>query len=62
MAILKLKEHDEERELDFEIEHLASLSFEHRLRMMLDESERILRALIANGQREPTEIVKRSRG
>jgi len=62
MPILKLRENDEERELDFEIDYMASLSCEERLRMMLEESERILRALVTNGQRAPTEIVKRSRG
>jgi hypothetical protein len=62
MAILKLREDDEERELDFEIEYQLSLSFEQRLAMMLVESDRIAWTLIQSGQREPTALVKRPRG
>jgi hypothetical protein len=61
MAILKLLEDDEERELDFEIEYLLSLTAEQRLTMMLVESERIARTLIESGQREPVALVKRPR-
>ena len=60
--ILKLREDDEERELDFEIDYLLSLTVEQRTNMMLEESERTLRSLIAHGQRKPVEVVKRPRG
>ena len=60
MPILKLKTDDEERELAFEIDHLLSLSFEDRWRMMVEESDRIAKLLIENGQREPTLLTKRT--
>ncbi len=61
MVVLKLDVDDEERERAFEIDYLLSLTSEQRLRLMLDESDRIARALIENGQREPVAVVKRSR-
>ena len=60
MPILKLDADDEEKELVFEIEYQKSLSFEQRWRMMVEESERIARVLIENGQREPIALVKRA--
>jgi hypothetical protein len=54
-----LREDDEERELDFEIDYLLSLTFEQRMTMMLEESDRIASTLIENGQREPAAVVKR---
>jgi hypothetical protein len=61
MPILKLREDDEERELAFELEYLLSLTFEERMAMMLEESERMARTLIEHGQREPAALVKRPR-
>ncbi len=59
MPILKLDGHDEARELAFEIDYQLSLTFDERWRMMIEESERIARMLIENGQREPVALVKR---
>jgi len=60
VPILKLTEHDEARELAFEIEYQRSLTFDQRFRMMIEASDRIARTLIESGQRERTALVKRS--
>jgi hypothetical protein len=57
--ILKLSEHDENREMEFELEYLRSLTFEERLRMMRQKSREMLRQMVENGHRKPFEIVKR---
>lgn len=59
-SILKLSEDDESRELEFELEHLRSLSFEERLTMMRKKSKEMLKQLVELGYRRPFEIVKRS--
>ena len=60
MPILKLACDDEDRELAFELDYLLSLSFDERWKMMIEESERIAKALIDSGQREPIALVKRA--
>lgn len=61
MAVLKVESgrDDEERELEFELAYQGTLTYEQRLARMLEESERILAALIANGKRTPSAIIKR---
>ena len=59
-TILKLDEHDEEKEKAFELEYLCSLTFEERLAMMRKKSEEILKQMVDRGYRKPFEIVKRS--
>ena len=58
--ILKLKEDDEEKELEFELSYLSSLTFEERMKMMRERSREMLRQLIEHGHRKPFEIIKRS--
>jgi len=58
--ILKVSEHDEEKELEFELDYLRSLSFEERLYMMREKSREMLRQMVEHGYRKPFEIVKRS--
>jgi len=58
--ILKLKEDDEEKELEFELNFLATLTLEERLKMMREKSQEMLRQLIEHGHRKPFEIIKRS--
>ena len=58
--ILKLTEHDEKREMEFELEYLRSLTFEERLDMMRKKSREMLRQMVENGYRKPFEIVKRT--
>ena len=57
--ILKLDHDDEERELEFELDYLLSLTTAQRFEMMIRQSDEIKRTLIRNGHRKPVEIVKR---
>jgi hypothetical protein len=59
-SILKLSQGDEARELEFELNYLASLTFEERLNMMRQKSIEMLRQMIEHGHRRPFEIVKRT--
>jgi hypothetical protein len=59
-SILKLSEHDEAKEFEFELGYLRSLTFEERLALMKKKSEEMLRQLVNLGYRRPFEIVKRS--
>ena len=61
-SILKLSQADEERELEFELNYLAFLTFEERLKMMKQKSREILRQMLEHGQRRPFEILKRTSG
>jgi len=58
--ILKLSEDDEEKEIEFELNYLASLTFEERLKMMREKSREMLRQLVEHGHRKPFEVVKRT--
>ena len=59
-SILKLSQADEERELEFELNYLVSLTFEERLEMMRRKSREMLRQMVERGYRRPFEIVKRT--
>ncbi len=59
-SILKLSQGDEERELEFELNYLASLTFEERLHMMRKKSSEMLRQMVEHGHRRPFEILKRT--
>ena len=59
-SILKLSQADEERELEFELNYLASLTFEERLKMMRQKSREMLRQMVEHGHRRPFEILKRT--
>ena len=59
-SILKLSGTDEERELEFELDYLASLTFEERLQMMRQKSKEMLRQMIEHGHRRSFEVIKRS--
>lgn len=61
-SILKLSQGDEERELEFELNYLASLTFEERLQMMRRKSREMLRQMVNYGHRRPFEIIKRTSG
>jgi hypothetical protein len=61
-SILKLSRDDEEKELEFELNYLASLTFEERLQMMRQKSKEMLRQMVEHGHRRPFEIVKRTSG
>lgn len=57
--ILKLREHDEAKEIEFE--WLSSLTVQERFDLMFQESEEIRRLLIQSGHGTPPEIVRRAR-
>ncbi len=59
-SILKLSQADEVKELEFELNYLASLTFEERLKMMRQKSREMLRQMIEHGHRRPFEVVKRT--
>ncbi len=57
--ILKLERDDPQRELEFELDYLLSLSSEERYRLMLRQSTDALEHMIRNGHLRPVEIIKR---
>jgi len=60
MAVLKLKEPNENRQVRFELEYLMSLSTPQRFRMMFEKSRRMASLLKRNGRRKTTQITKRT--
>ena len=57
--LLKLAKDDPQRELDFELDFLLSLTVRQRFAMMKRRSRQTMLSLIRNGHRKPFEIVKR---
>ncbi len=57
--VLKLAVDDEEKELEFELDYLSSLTFEERLKMMREKSREMLKQMIDHGHRRSFEIIKR---
>ena len=67
MAILKLDRHNEEKEIEFELDYLTSLTTGERFQMMLQKREEMLSLLSSatgkrNERRKTTEIIKRKPG
>jgi hypothetical protein len=59
-TILKLTDHDEEKEIIFELNYLFSLSIYERFQLMLNRSRELLKILEKNGHRRTPEIIKRT--
>ena len=59
MAILKLDRHDEDKEIEFELDYLTSLTTSQRFEMMFTKTREMLRLLKKDGRRTTTEIIKR---
>ena len=59
MAILKLDKHDEDKEIEFELDYLTSLTTSQRFEMMFTKTKEMLRLLKKDGRRTTTEIIKR---
>ncbi len=57
--ILKLERNDPQRELEFDLDYLLSLTSEERYRLMLRRSTDALERMIRNGHLRPVEIIKR---
>ncbi len=60
MPVLKLERDDEEKEIEFELEYLLSLTTQQRFDLMFQKSKEIAEILLRHGYRKPFEIVKRS--
>ena len=60
MAILKLDRHNEDKEIEFELDYLASLTTSQRFEMMFKKTQEMLslRKKI-NAHRAVTEVIKR---
>ena len=61
-TILKVAqaEQDEDRELEFELDYLATLTVRQRFEMMFRCSRQLQEMLEQHGHRKPFEIVKRT--
>jgi len=64
MAILKLDRYDEDKEIEFELDYLTSLTTSQRFEMMFRKTREMLRLLSSatgkkDGVRTTTEIIKR---
>ncbi len=64
MAILKLDKHDEDKEIEFELDYLTSLTTSQRFELMFRKTREMLRLLSSatgkkDGVRTTTEIIKR---
>jgi hypothetical protein len=60
MPILKLEKDDENREIEFELSYLKSLTTKERFLLMQKKSDEMKKMLAKNGYRKSTEIVKRT--
>ena len=59
MAILKLDKYDEDKEIEFELDYLTSLTTSQRFQMMFIKTKEMLRLLKKDGHRTTTEVIKR---
>jgi len=63
MAILKLDRHNEDEEIEFELDYLASLTTKQRFEMMSRKTEEMLSLRKKpRANRKATEIIKRKQG
>jgi len=58
-GILLLKEPNEKREMEFELNYLSSLSIEQRFLLMQYKSRELILNLVKNGHRKTPQIIKR---
>jgi len=54
-----LDKHNEEKEIEFELDYLASLTTRQRFEMMFRKTQEMLRLLKRNERRKVTKIIKR---
>lgn len=57
--ILKLNRHNSQKEMEFELEFLKSLSIKQRFDLMFKKTREIIVLLERYGHRRPFEIIKR---
>ena len=60
MPVLKIEKDDENREIEFELSYLKSLTTRERFMLMQKKSEEIKKMLRSRGHRKSVEIIKRS--
>lgn len=58
--ILKLNRHNAEKEREFELQFLKSLSVKQRFEMMLKKTKEMVSLLEKSGHRRPFKIIKRT--
>ncbi len=58
-GILLMQSHDEDVEIEFELEYLLALSIRERFMLMEQKSREMKNLLYSNGHRKTTEIIKR---
>jgi hypothetical protein len=58
--ILKLDDHDEEQDIEFELSWLLSLTLQERFQLMFKKSRELIELLERNGHRRPDQIIKRT--
>lgn len=60
MPILKLRKHDENKEIEFELNYLKSLTTKQRFQMMFKKTREVLNLLEKSGHRKTTQVIKRT--
>ncbi len=60
MAVLKLTKHNRNKEIEFELKFLKSLTIQERFNMMFKKTEEIISIFKKNGNRKTVKIIKRS--
>ena len=58
--ILKLRQHNPKKEIEFELKFLKSLSVRERFEMMLQKTKEMKNLLEKSGHRRPFEVIKRT--
>jgi hypothetical protein len=60
MPILKLSKSNPDKEIEFELNYLKSLTTEQRFQMMFKKTEEIRNLLKSHGYRKTSQIIKRT--
>lgn len=60
MPVLKLDDHNEDEEIEFELSWLLSLTLKERFQLMAKKTQELLELLESNGHRRPPQIIKRT--
>ena len=58
--ILKLDDHDDDKEIEFELNYLLSLTTQQRFQVMLQKTQEMRNLLKNHGYRKTTQITKRT--
>jgi hypothetical protein len=58
--VLKLDDHNEEQEIEFELFWLLSLSLQERFRLMFKKTKELIELLERNGHGRPAQIIQRT--